>query len=695
MNIPGKFLYYLTVTALTPLISLFIASRFKVVLSESRLAFISKIKSKLVFSLITAYFALFSFLAVLKYNAYNMAKIDLGMMSQAMWNTLRGNLLFCTFSFGNYSRLIVHSEFIYLLIVPFYAIYSDPKLLLLLQAFIVSLGILPVFWIAKHLLKSHFAALCFAAAYFLYPSLQYGTLAEFHADMLATTFLLFTFYYIIRRSWFKYSLFLLLSLMCKEYVSLIAVMLGLYIIFSERKIKIGLSTIVVGIIWFIVTIKIIPLYLKENWFWNEYPFYSHFGSGPIEVIKSILLHPMLLIKKIFSMKAFFNAILILLPLGFISLFHPKTLVLILPIYVGVSVTGSSMFSYANHHNGTIIPFVFISAIFGSVFVIREAKRVFNKDLTNSVAIFVLSCSLCTAFFYGPSPLSWRFWNKPSYGYWGNLHQFKVTKHDKITDKFIKMIPSGVSVSASDHLASHISNRFSNYIFPYPETLTGIDYVLVDILEYFSLFWNPREKQVDALRSLLRGDNFNLTAAQDGVLLFQRGVKKDDRYMVKVDILEKSTPQYIVNESFGNRLSLLGYDFDFNNLRVGSKCRIVYYWQVLSGFNKKFICNYFGSSEELKNNFIVIDKFINGTDEFRVVHLPIYLLHAPNEWKIGEIIKEEFDFYLPQELPLGDYKWDTGFYAVPENFFIETEHNNFVPGTRQIDLGMVKFKKGLF
>ena len=691
MYLIENFSYYLIVIPLTFLISFFIA--IKIIFSKPgftlHLNILKDNEEKILWLAIIIYFFIFSFFSILKYNAYNMAMLDLGRMDQAIWNTSQGRLFACTFESGNICRLIEHSEFIFVLIAPFYLLYSDPKVILIIQTLVISLGALPIYWLARKRLSSSFAPLCFSLAYLLYPSLQYGNLADFHPDMLATTFFLFTFYYLDCENWFKYFVFLLLSLLCKEYASLIVVMLGIYIFIAKRNNKFASITFFLGISWFLMTYKVIPKYLNVNT--KEIlgiQYYAGFGQSIEEVFKSIVFHPVKTILHFVTFKKLTNLVLLFLPVGFLPLFNLPILLIILPVFIGVILT--PFFSYANHHNGMLIPFIFISSIGAGQYLINKFNLKF-KNITYAVGIFVFSSSLLSNIFYGPSPLSWRFWNKASYRYWNNLHQFRVTEHDRIADKIIKMIPQEARVSASNHLASHLSQRETIYHFPQPKNFNNIDFIMVDLLEYFAYEWIPRNEEVRFLRDLLSGEDFSLAFYEDGILLLQRGLKKEKGYYLKAAKVKGAFPQYSLNVSFNERLLLIGYDLKNEYLEVGKKQRIVYYWQVLKDFDKKFSHSTFSFVENLNREYILIDTFENKGKKIRLVHLPTYILYPPENWKAGDIIKEGFDFYIPESIIPDSYAWKLGLYAVSNYFFIQTDTQNLVPGTQEIKLKGIKIE----
>ena len=249
-------------------------------------------------ALILLYAGWFTFLSFRRYEALDTGGLDLGNMDQATWNTLHGCFLCETNLEGIDNRLAHHVEPIFVLIAPLYLIHSGPRTLLLLQAVVVALGALPVYWIARDRLTNRWGALAFAAAYLLFPALQAATLDEFHPVTLAPTFLLFAFYSSERDKPVGYFAFLVLALGCKEEISLMVTLLGLYILFVRRARKLGLATTLLGLCWFVVAVYgVIPRFNPEG----SSPFlsyYDHLGENPVEMAWTLITQPRLALELI-------------------------------------------------------------------------------------------------------------------------------------------------------------------------------------------------------------------------------------------------------------------------------------------------------------------------------------------------------------------------------------------------------------
>src|SRR5260221_9194500 len=116
------------------------------------------------------------------HDAYRTHAEDLGIMDQAIWNTLHGQVLHQTicnnisdtncYSLSGISRFSIHFEPILFLISLFYLVAPDPKTLLVVQTLVVASGAFPAFWLARLRLRNELASVVIALLYLLYPALQ-------------------------------------------------------------------------------------------------------------------------------------------------------------------------------------------------------------------------------------------------------------------------------------------------------------------------------------------------------------------------------------------------------------------------------------------------------------------------------------------------------------------------------------------
>jgi len=225
-----------------------------------------RISLVVVWALILVFVVTFSILSLRRHAALGSNGMDLGNVNQAVWNTAHGDFLAFTNMAPVRNRLALHVEPILLLFVPLYwAGLGGPKLLLVVQAIVVGLGALPLYCLARDVLAGSMNAerevgsreygvgsteyetdisrrvsyfllptsysllpVVFPLAYLLLPALEAAVIYDFHAVTLAPTFLLFAFYFGMKRRPRLFSLFALLALACKEDMGLTVAVLGLY-----------------------------------------------------------------------------------------------------------------------------------------------------------------------------------------------------------------------------------------------------------------------------------------------------------------------------------------------------------------------------------------------------------------------------------------------------------------------------------
>ncbi len=204
-------------------------------------------------ALVLVYIVTFAWLAILRHASFNSSAFDLGIYDQVVWNTLHGRLYFYTTTGQPLLHLSNHADPSLIFVAPFYLFFDSPITLLILQAAVIGLGGLPVFWLARRLLKSDFAALSLLVAYFSFPSLQVVPLWDFHPPALATGLLLYAFYFMVRKKYGWFLLFAAVSMGFKEQIPLIVAFMGLYLLVIERNWRIGALTVAVAAVYFVAS----------------------------------------------------------------------------------------------------------------------------------------------------------------------------------------------------------------------------------------------------------------------------------------------------------------------------------------------------------------------------------------------------------------------------------------------------------
>lgn len=90
-------------------------------------------------------------------------------------------------------------------------------------------------------------------------------LFDFHPETLTLPAFFWALLAAKKNNIFAFSLALIFILSCRDALSLTIIAMGVWLILGERKIKLGVISLAIGIIWFIVAIKvIIPQFSGEQ-----------------------------------------------------------------------------------------------------------------------------------------------------------------------------------------------------------------------------------------------------------------------------------------------------------------------------------------------------------------------------------------------------------------------------------------------
>lgn len=501
--------------------------------------------------MILLYFVIFAGLGLRRHLALQTSAYDLGMMDQAVWNTLHGRPFRETVDVETDTLLAEHLQPILLPLSLFYLVHSGPETLLVLPTLIIALGALPAYYIARDRLGGTFAPLVFAAAYLLYPALEAANVFEFHPVALAPTFLLSAFYFLERAKHVSFFLFALLSVSCKEEIALLMLMMGFYILFIQRKKGVGLLTVLGAALWFCVAVFIvIPHYNPQGVSLLFLARFGKWGDTPWQAMKTLLARPGSLLQDIFAEGGSEYLRGFLLPFSFTSLLSPEILFLSIPLLV---INLLNQFPAAHteglwlHYGAPVVPFVVVSAILGTGRLSWWlSKRIRGQEhaITNVLSGVILLSSLIYRRINGLSPLAQGF-----------LWPTSTPAREAVTE-LVALIPDEAVVSASVTLFPWASQRETTYVFP---RIDDADYLLIDVRPT-TLSVITRDLYASVQELLTRGQ-FGVLGAKYGYLLLQRGLSQPrlPSEFYGFVLGDGGYPRYPMKVRFGDSLEFLGFD----------------------------------------------------------------------------------------------------------------------------------------
>jgi uncharacterized membrane protein len=456
---------------------------------------------------IAAYAAGFAALSALRHEAFVTGRFDLGNMVQAVWSTAHGHPLRMTDLHGEQiSRLAAHVDPILILFAPLWWVWPSPHLLLVVQACAVALGAIPVFLLARKHLASSRAALGFGLAYLLYPATGWLTLNEFHPVALATPLLLFAFWYLDEDRLLAFALFAIAAASCKEEIALVVAGFGIWYALARRRWAAGTAIAFVGAAWAAVAIAIVIPHYNAGAESDFYGRYSEVGGSAGGILRTAITHPLRIAEAALSGRDLHYLLQLVTPLAALCLLAPLVLVAALPeLAINLLSSTTTQTSIHFHYTAGLIPPLVIAAIFG-------AKRLSRWTLP--VALVLVVAALVGNYRLGPIP-GWR--HLPG-GQTFQATAARVTVHDRVADRALRLIPGDAVVSATNTLGGHLSARGRVLSFPFIEDSQWIaaDETQPGYADRYAP--TPTATQLAALR---RNPEWRLVFEEDGILVFRR------------------------------------------------------------------------------------------------------------------------------------------------------------------------------
>ncbi len=490
------------------------------------------------------YTLFFSYFTIMKNHEFRTYAWDLGIFNQALWTTVRdGKFFYYTPELlinPSGSFFGIHVSPILLLILPFYAAAPSPQTLLVIQSFVLALGSVPLYKLAKDVLGYRVAGLAFALVYLLYPPMQGINWFDFHVQSFLPLFFFSTMYFFERQNWKAYFPFVLLSLMVEEHASIVVVFIGFFGLLQRRKqlasiiktrnlkdsvFRISVITIILAVLWYIMILWIqsflFPINPNFTYEFKAAANWSILGvQDPIMVPFYVFLYPVRAVTALgYDFLAKLAYILILVgPLALRPLYRPRYILPAVPwLFFALFSNYQPYYGIFNQYPAYVISFIFVAAVF-STDKPREDLKVLRKSLAT-----ISVCSLMALIIVSPlSPVVSIVY--PEYG------TNPVTQHEELIRAVLNHIPQNAAIMTQNNIFPHVSSRINAYAIPVihqiwtkkseaftdftNETLEKVEYVLID--------FKSDTSSSRLIFSLMRQNHrFKVFVAADSIILFKK------------------------------------------------------------------------------------------------------------------------------------------------------------------------------
>jgi uncharacterized membrane protein len=351
-----------------------------------------------------------------------------------------------------------HTSFVLLFLVPLYWIAPGAWIMFTAQSAAIAAGAIPVFLYARNRLGSEWLALIGAGTYLLHPAVGWTNLENFHPDAFLGVFVGFAIYAALERKWRLYAVFVVLSLLVKEDVSLVIVPLGIWVALRRDR-RIGLLTVFgslafMAVAMLLVMRSLIGVPTRNGW---RIPF-----GGPSGLLDTAITNPTRLVEHLRSDGRPWYLVQMTAPFAWLFLRLPDVaLISGLVLFTNILSTFAYQYQIDYHYSLIAVPALAIGTVYAigamrdHVVSIRGRRRAVP---TRHVAMVVLAAaSIIAAHLWAPMPLG------RTASWYGDPDNAYAAEARELLDD----IPSDAVVSANYRLTPHLAHRAEIYQFPVP------------------------------------------------------------------------------------------------------------------------------------------------------------------------------------------------------------------------------------
>ena len=494
------------------------------------------------FVAIFIYGIVFSYFTVQRHNVFQSSGWDLGVFDQALYTTLHnGKFLYYTadlFLSPSGCYFAQHVSPILFLVLPFYAIDSSPITLLVLKSFVLAFGALPLYLLAKQLLKSEKASFMIGIIYLLYVPLQGANWFDFQPQMFLPMLFFSMFYFAVKSNWKLYFVAMVLAATVEEHISILIFLVAVYLLVTSkvrpfwkslksfRSMNQNLASVITmmfAAVYYVLTVEIknsFPINLQFMYIYKALGTFSVLGvkADPLFFPLYVLFNP----------QRAFTALLFDFPLKFlylIFLFGPllffslkSKLILVTVPFLGLSLLSNfnAYYSIGAHYPLYILALIFIAA----VIVLRRLQHDARMSILKTMLIASMLFTICAS---PVSPLSAPFVNEGLV--WYTYRSVAANEKTASLNDLVNVIPSNASILTQNTIFPHVSSRINAYVLPISNVMNDTEYLrsLMRSSEYILLDLSFDDFNTNfVLNETKYNNSYGAYALASNAILFKRG-----------------------------------------------------------------------------------------------------------------------------------------------------------------------------
>lgn len=467
------------------------------------------------------YFFSFSAFSILEHRGLKTQITDLGIVSQAIWKASKGDLAMPVSNTNHRetpSFLAIHATFIFWLLAVAYLFWPNPETLLVLTSLFCALGGIGLYVLAKERLQKTWWVIIPPLVFWLSPMVQDANLYDFHVITLATAFLVWMIWAFDtghkRTGW----ILLLLALLCKEDVSLVVFMYGIYhaLRISRRE---GVTILLVSVFYLILVIYVlVPFFNQGKGFEVQGPGnrYGWLGSNLPQMLGTVFTRPGEILSFLLRPDRLRLPIYFLLSGAVVALRAWPMLLLLVPPLLGGMLAETT---FTIRVTGTYYWIPCEAAIIVACILATPRASKAKRSRFPLPLAYLLMATLVSSLLFSPLP----------YGLLSSWDNYQIPPGRRTFDKMLDLIPQNAGISIQNNLGSHLAHR--DIVARFPRHEWEADFALFH-LRYTGGWYTGRgiqnrlgwpKKAIRAVKWLEASPRWGLIAVEDGFYLFGHDV----------------------------------------------------------------------------------------------------------------------------------------------------------------------------
>lgn len=402
---------------------------------------------------------------------FNYEYIDLAEIINISWNTAQGRIFYQTINPNPYGVFLLHIQPAILFISLFFIIFNHPISVYIGFNFALAIAALPLYLLAKNILKSDAIAAGIAAAYLFYAPLKsMYLLSDPDPILLVIPFIFLFFYFLVQKSFKMYVVSILFILACGESMGLLVSTIGIYLLCLRYNRKLGIILMLGGISYTFLAARLIEI----SGIYNHQSLYCFLKYNSFaENLNFIVFHPFKLFFHIIQHKHFLFLAKLLKPVFFLPLLLPEFYIS-LPVFFQIFLCKRAIEFGRAYYAAPLVPLMFVAIVF--FFNRLRDFLIFISDTTKQRIIGITTGLLLISCLYSnfiPNILGYLREDRLTDERFRDVENiydkrfYQIDKKNKAAWELINLIPPEAGVMATADLCAALATRKIIYCFPYP------------------------------------------------------------------------------------------------------------------------------------------------------------------------------------------------------------------------------------